>query len=333
MERATDLKGYMRVEIAHLVANSVISFNIYIYRNNKLLLYKPAKELIAEEHIERMLNMGSEFLYIQEGERSDLYDYYENNIDSLLKSSAIQKPQKGKLLHQVTQHIVAKSFQKPDLQENYPKWEKAIKHNFDFIIANQDIFDSMIVIAEKDAYTHAHSVNSSLLMMGFAIDSGIQQESVIRGIGMGGLLHDIGKAEIPDAIIKKPASLSLSEWVVMKKHPQIGFTMAGRHPAISEQAKLIIQQHHEALNGTGYPEKLRNEQIDYWGRVGKIVDVYDALTSNRPYGFAVAPYEALRKMIAMDSFDRRILKSFINFLNIDRMNTLRDRFTLLQAHL
>jgi HD-GYP domain-containing protein (c-di-GMP phosphodiesterase class II) len=332
MERPTDLKGYMRVEIANLVANSVIGFNIYLHRNDRLLLYKPAQEMIAEEHIERMLKMGAEYLYVQEGARADLLDYYETNLDALLKAEAIKRPQKGRLLHQVTQHIVEKSFRRPDLQENYPKWEKAVKDNFNFIIDNQDIFDSMVVIAEKDSYTHAHSVNSSLLMMGFAIDSGVHDERVIRDIGIGGLLHDLGKAEIPASIIKKPGALSLSEWVMMKKHPDLGYALAVKHPSISDQARIVIQQHHEALNGTGYPDRLKNEQIDYWGRVGKVVDVYDALTSNRPYGFASAPYEALRKMIAMDSFDRNVLKNFINFLNIDHMNALRDRFRLLQVN-
>ncbi|HNX98116.1 MAG TPA: HD domain-containing protein [Candidatus Aminicenantes bacterium] len=329
MERSNVFKHHLKVEIRHLIPRSVVGFNIFMEKNGKLLLYKPGGETISEEHIERMLAMGSEFLFIEEEERREVMEYYEANLDTMLKSEHIPPPQKSRILHSVTESIVEKSFAKPENPANLPKWEKSVRDSFSFILDNQDVFESMITIAEKDAYTYTHSVNVSLLLMGFAIDSGLQDSQEIQRVGLGGLLHDLGKAEVPDPILKKPGALSMTEWLVMQKHPEIGVRLSQFHPQISEQSRVIIAQHHESVRGTGYPKKLTGDRIDYWGRVCKIVDAYDALTSNRPYSFAVTPVEALKKMIAADTFDKRLLRHFIHFLNLERMNSLRDRFMLL----
>ncbi len=332
MERSNVFKHHLKVEIRHLIPRSSVAFNIFMEKNGKLLLYKPGGETISEEHIDRMLAMGSEYLFIEEEERREVLEYYEANIDHMLQSDHIPPAQKSRILHSVTESIVEKSFQKPENPVNYSRWEKSVRDSFAFILDNQDVFESMITIAEKDAYTYTHSVNVSLLLMGFAIDSGVQESQLVHDIGLGGLLHDLGKAEVPDLILKKPGALSMNEWLVMQKHPEIGVRLSQFHPQISEQTRLIIAQHHESVHGTGYPKKLTGDRIDYWGRVCKIVDAYDALTSNRPYSFAVTPVEALKKMIAADSFDKRLLKHFIHFLNLERMNSLRDRFLLLSSN-
>lgn len=331
METVKHFSGYLSVEIAHLVPDSVVSFSIFLERNGKLLLYKPSGETVTEENIERMLRMGSKVLYIEEEEKRGLFDYYQNNIDYLLKSEYIAPLKKSVILHGVSEHIMEKSFQKPELQDNFRLWEKTVRDNFTFMMGHQEVFESMITVAEKDQYTYIHSVNVGLLMLGCAVEAGVKDQQEILQIGMGGLLHDIGKAMVPDAIIRKQGALSREEWVIIKKHPEVGLKLLAEHRQIGEQSRIIVAQHHEAVNGAGYPARLEGESIDYWARMCKIVDAYDAMTSNRSYSFAVSPMEAMRRMIAGDGFDRRLMKFFITFLNIDHMNRLRDRMALLQS--
>ena len=326
-----DYKGFIRVETLHLIPRSLVNFSIFIARNDRLLLYKPANDYITEEQIERMYNMGARFLYVEEEEKGDLYDYYESNIDLLMKSPVIETNKKLTILRSVSEHIMERSFQKPEVKTQFSRWRKNISDNFNFILDNQEIFSRMIVIAEKDSYTYTHSVNVCLMMMGFAIDSGIQDDKTIKDIGLGGMLHDLGKAMIPETIIKKPGPLSQQEWELMQKHPEDGSKLFINHDLASEQTLQIIHQHHESFVGSGYPEHLRGPQIDYWARVAKVIDVYDAITSNRPYQKASQPYQALKEMIAMDSFDRIILTQFINFLNINRMERLKDKFYLMST--
>ncbi len=326
MQGEKEFKGFLRIETLHLIPRSLVNFNIFIARNDRLLLYKPANDYITEDQIERMYNMGAKYLYVEEEEKSDLLDYYENNVDTLMKSTVIETNKKLKILRSVSDHIMERSFKKPEVKEQFSRWRKSITDNFNFIMDNQEIFSRMIVIAEKDSYTYSHSVNVCLLMMGFAIDNGIQDDNMIKEIGLGGLLHDLGKALVPETIIKKPGPLSVSEWELIQKHPEDGSKLFLNHNLASEQTLHIIHQHHESVIGNGYPGHLRGNQIDYWARVAKVVDVYDAITSNRSYKSATQPYLALREMIAMDSFDRKILTAFINYLNINRMQRLKDKF-------
>ena len=141
---------------------------------------------------------------------------------------------------------------------------------------------------------------------------------IIHEIAVGALLHDVGKAQVPDEILNKPAKLTDAEFVKMKSHVVQSKIILMGTPGISPIAIDVAAQHHERYDGTGYPNKLKGEEISLYGQMGAIVDVYDAITSNRCYHKGMAPTDALRKLLEWSKFHFKpeLVQSFIRSIGI-----------------
>ncbi len=145
-------------------------------------------------------------------------------------------------------------------------------------------------IEAKDPYTHGHCERLSELSAGLGKRIGLNEEE-ITALRRGGVVHDIGKVGVPDSILLKPGKLNDSEWMIMREHPATGEKICA--PLKSFRLVLpIIRHHHEKLNGTGYPDGLTGNAIPLLARILQIVDVYDALTTERPYRHALSTAES-----------------------------------------
>ncbi|SDB07164.1 HD-GYP domain, c-di-GMP phosphodiesterase class II (or its inactivated variant) [Eubacterium oxidoreducens] len=181
---------------------------------------------------------------------------------------------------------------------------------------NEDVNISLEMLKVSDEYTFKHSVDVGAMAMLVANKMHLQGES-IRNIAMAGIMHDIGKVKIPDAILNKPAKLTPEEFEIIKKHPIWGYEIIHDIKGVSEEVGLGILQHHENINGSGYPYSLRGGEISYMGKILSVVDVYDALVTKRPYKEARRSNEALvmlRQMV--DKFDMHILRAFYRCITI-----------------
>ncbi|MHB1372764.1 MAG: HD-GYP domain-containing protein [Thauera sp.] len=197
------------------------------------------------------------------------------------------------------------------------KVEPLVGRIVDSIFTQQDALLPLARLKQHDNYTFQHSVSVCALMTAFARTLEVSRE-VIREIAVGALLHDVGKARVPDEILNKPGKLTDAEFDRMKSHVVQSKIILQATPGISQIALDVAAQHHERFDGTGYPNKLRSEQISLYGRMGAIVDVYDAITSNRVYHKGMAPTEALRKLLewSANHFEPRLVKAFIRSVGI-----------------
>lgn len=143
-----------------------------------------------------------------------------------------------------------------------------------------------------DEYTYTHSVNVCILITTLAKSMGYSEDQLLE-IGFGGLLHDIGKMCIPENILNKPGMLTESEFATMKRHSMLGFELIKDKKDISDLSRKIIVQHHERMNGTGYPFGLKGNRIHEISSLASVADVYDALTSDRVYKQGWPPQKAL----------------------------------------
>jgi putative nucleotidyltransferase with HDIG domain len=182
---------------------------------------------------------------------------------------------------------------------------------------------SVARLKQADEYTFMHSVAVSALMIALARQVGLSEQEV-NDAGLAGLLHDLGKAKVPDAILNKPAALTDSEFATMRKHPEIGHRMLTEQGAVSEQVLDVVIHHHERVDGHGYPHKLAGEKITQLARMGAICDVYDAITSNRVYKPGWDPSEAVRKMAewSKSHFDGALFQAFVKTVGIYPVGSL-----------
>ncbi len=181
---------------------------------------------------------------------------------------------------------------------------------------NQSALISLARLKTQDDYTYMHSVAVCALMTALAKQLGLDDTSV-KQAGLAGLLHDLGKAAIPLEILNKPGALTDEEFKLVKLHPEKGHALL-IEAGITDEATLdVCLHHHEKMDGSGYPHRLIGDKISLFAKMGAICDVYDAVTSNRPYKSGWEPGESLKKMASWKGhFDIEILKAFVKSVGI-----------------
>ncbi|EIC23485.1 HD-GYP domain-containing protein [Thiorhodovibrio frisius] len=183
---------------------------------------------------------------------------------------------------------------------------------------------SLARLKTADDYTYMHSVAVCALMMALGRQMGLNDKQV-RLAGMAGLLHDLGKAKMPLEVLNKPGKLTDEEFAIMKSHPVEGHRMLLKAAESIDAITLdVCLHHHEKTNGSGYPDKLTDKKISLFAKMGAVCDVYDAITSNRPYKSGWDPAESIRKMAewADGHFDPRVFQAFVKSLGIYPVGSL-----------
>jgi putative nucleotidyltransferase with HDIG domain len=175
---------------------------------------------------------------------------------------------------------------------------------------------SLVRLKNKDEYTYMHSVAVCALMVALAKELGLS-ESEIRQAGLAGLLHDIGKAGIPSDVLNKPGALTDEEFSLVKLHPERGHQLLMQANILDEVVVDVCLHHHEKVNGMGYPHQLQADEISLFAKMGAVCDVYDAITSNRPYKAGWEPGISMQRMAQWEGhFDDTIFKAFVKSVGI-----------------
>ena len=199
----------------------------------------------------------------------------------------------------VSQHSITmmKSLLENPTTQNMKEAQKGISEVVRLILADDETLHYLLGITSHDYYTYSHSVSVGVL--GIALAKSLFKDSTnhdMRALGMGFFLHDVGKVGIDPSIITKPGKLTSEEMQEMRRHPLLGYKLLHETKQLTEEAKTIVLQHHERADGSGYPQGLRGGDIHVYGRICSIADVYDALTSDRPYRKKMPPFAAFKIM-------------------------------------
>jgi putative nucleotidyltransferase with HDIG domain len=176
---------------------------------------------------------------------------------------------------------------------------------------------SLARLKDADDYTYMHSVAVCALMVALSRQLGFG-ETETRAAGMAGLLHDLGKALTPSEILNKPGKLTDAEFTIMKQHPVEGHRLLAEAKAVGDITLDVCLHHHEKMDGSGYPDRQPGDKITLFARMGAVCDVYDAITSNRPYKSGWDPAESIRKMAEWCNghFDERVFQAFVRSVGI-----------------
>lgn len=176
---------------------------------------------------------------------------------------------------------------------------------------------SIVRLKTIDNYTYLHSVAVCALMISLGQRLGMRGEE-LHQVGMSGLLHDVGKMGIPLEVLNKPGKLTNDEFTVIRNHPKFGWDIL-RSAHVDDEISLdVVLHHHEKMDGSGYPERLLGEEISLYARMGAVCDVYDAITSDRPYKQGWDPAEAIKHMVEWchGHFDENVFQVFVKTVGI-----------------
>ena len=185
------------------------------------------------------------------------------------------------------------------------------------IVENPTALLWLTQLKNRDEYTAMHSLNVCILSLFFGRSLQLNSQQ-LNELGLGALLHDIGKLRIPLEILNKPDRLTDDEFEIIKKHTIYGHELLKNKSELSQQSLEIVQHHHERIDGGGYPYGLEDQHIGLYSKIVKIVDVYDAVTSKRIYHDEVPPYHALNCIYSdrNTAFDEKLVQQFLKHMGI-----------------
>ena len=199
---------------------------------------------------------------------------------------------------------------------NFEQAESLVEEISESVMRHPNALISLARLKHADEYTYMHSVAVCALMSALARQLGLG-EGAVREAGLAGLLHDEGKMAIDQEVLNKPGKLSDAEFAAVRRHPEAGgeILLAGKH--VSALVLDVCLHHLEKIDGSGYPYGLQGEQISLFARMGAVCDVYDAITSNRPYKPGWDPAESIRKMAEWKGhFDEAVFQAFVKTVGI-----------------
>jgi putative nucleotidyltransferase with HDIG domain len=267
---------------------------------------------------------------IDAGELSRRLDQELHRVAAARRPAEQSRPlldelQRARAIYNETQSTIGSMFHEARLGKlpDPARLEPLVQKIGDSLKANSGALLMLARMKDSDCYTFQHSVAVGMLLMKFADTVGYSSDAVAE-IGIGGMLHDIGKMLIPDEVLNKPGKLTSEEFELMQRHPGDGWEMLRRVPSVSERQLEITHQHHERLDGRGYPRQLGSTQIAEEAKLATIADVYDALTSDRCYHHGIPPTQALRKLLEWQGthMDGALIQQFIRCVGIYPVGSL-----------
>lgn len=278
------------VNIDHAKPGMIVGKSIYNEQGNVLVNYRVT---LSESLIERMKKKGLPGLYIEDSLSQDI------EIEELISDGLEIK--------------AAQALRTMDIDAALDVAGEIT----DELSVDGEISVNLVSLRTNSDYTYKHSISVAVLSVLMGIGIGLKKP-MLRELAASGLLHDIGKINIPIETLDKPGPLTEEEYELIKQHSEFGYDKIKDNVSISSKTKMGVYMHHENINGTGYPMGLVGDQIYMFAKIIHIADVYDAITSERVYKKAQAPNEALEFLMknAGTMFQPEYVKAFMDYIPV-----------------
>jgi len=318
-------KDYLPIKARDLFPSTILPCGLYYPAVSKTDKSVRLAELLAKGQIydpdfqQFLLSQEVAEVYIRKEDEEAYNAYFVANLQKLLQSSNLPTDKKTELLYDNAETIVKKVFRERPSRANIAMGEQLIGSFTSHISTDHVSSHALLSLFSKDYVTFSHCVQVALL--GMSLCRFMRWKPVeVADFGLGALFHDVGKNVIPDEILNKPGKLDVDEFEMIKKHPLLGYQQIKNTQRMSKEQLTVVLHHHEARDGSGYPYRLKGDSIHKYARVARIADVFDALTTKRPYKNALPTAKALQIMHEemKETFDPAIFDAFVKFVQAER---------------
>ncbi|MFZ5968137.1 MAG: HD-GYP domain-containing protein [Bacillota bacterium] len=303
------------ISLRKVASGMVLARDIYSCDGNILL----AKGVVLTQHfLNRLNHLGIQELYIEDSISKDIEVHDVINQETRILAK--------KMIFQAMSDIrQKKKFSVSGISD-------AINRIVDELLSSKNLMVNLTDLRCVDEYTFAHSVNVAILSILIGKSLGYN-ELRLRDLGIGAMLHDIGKTQIPTSILNKPGPLLHEEFELMKKHTLYGFSILREYDDISSLSRIIALMHHERIDGTGYPLGKCNTEIHEFAKIVSVTDTYDALTSSRVYKEKITPDKAVEYLLSTSDvhYDQNIVNNLLNHIVVFPLGTLVQLNTVQKA--
>jgi len=313
--KTTKERHFIPIYLDSLRVDTVLEFDLYLKVNNRLVLYRSADLSFTDRTRQKLLENKVERLYITGESKPKYQRYMERNLSNVLRDPYIQEESKAGILYEASTNLIREVLANPAYGENIRRSKDLVTNTVEFILKGRNAFLSLLKITSFDYYTYTHSVNVCTFSVALARQTGHNDEQFLNELGVGALLHDVGKSRVEERILKKHSVLTPTEFEVVKRHPKWGVDILTETDEVVPASFYPVLQHHERGNRRGYPSGLSLDEMHLYSKLVAIADSFDAMTTHRVYQKAIESFPALRTMLSMkDAFDDALLRAFIELM-------------------
>ncbi len=230
-----------------------------------------------------------------------------------IHDQSLEPEKKAKAVYQESLVLMESLFEQPSA-EHIKESKQAVGEIVDMILSDDETTNHLLKITSHDFYTYTHSVNVGVQSVALAKRLfGTSSDHDMHELGAGFFLHDLGKVNISNDILNKPGRLDEKEMRIMRTHASQSYLLLKKADLLSQECSLITMQHHEREDGTGYPRKLKGDDIHDYSRICCVADVFDALTAERSYKKGMPTFKALKimKEEMIGHFHKEIFENFV----------------------
>ncbi len=299
---------FFQIRINSVATGIPLPFDIYLFVADKPVLFRKKGDVITPDRMKLLYHHGGEQFLVPDDQRAP----YLQSLKNIIHDPSTSTENKAKFIKESAFLHVQDLFTKDNVAQAVAESNSLIEEMVNFVSTDVAAVSTLMRLSVHDYYTYNHCVDVAVYSIVLAKHLFGNDKELLLIAGLGGLLHDIGKRKIDSGIINKNSPLTPGEWNEIKKHPSYGKDFLEQIDSIPDATRLVVFEHHENFDGTGYPRGLKEESISKLSRIVSIADVFDALTTDRSYHKAIPPVEALNTMFAMQpgKFDPNIFKSF-----------------------
>ncbi len=308
-------KRYKSIDKRVITEGEIIDFTIYLTNETKtnMTLFLQS-DTVVDIHNKARLHQV-ERLYIEDTDSLRYEAYVQKHIQTIARAENIPIDSKAMIIYERATSVINTMFHNPESLENIQNIQPLVNSMVDVILRDTAAIESLLKITAHDYYTHTHSINVSIYALSLGNFLALSEQELAL-LGMAAILHDIGKSKVDYEIINKNGKLTELEFETMKAHPDTGHALAIKMGVTDPKVLSGIRHHHEKIDGKGYPDKIKGDDISQLARIIAVCDVFDALTTKRSYKEPMSTFEAIKLMkeSMREHLDMSIVNSFIRML-------------------
>ncbi|BDQ37924.1 HD family phosphohydrolase [Pseudodesulfovibrio nedwellii] len=293
-------------------------FSVYLWQGGDFVLYTASGQKFTTRHRQVLHKNGIKEIYIQGAEKPQYEKYIERNLGKILQDENLPIEARTKIFYEaanvVMQNVFDRKLPSALRARHFDRIADVVKNSIKFLAADNSL-SSVAPFISHDYKTYTHCMQVFIYSVALFQTYEMNDHEVFE-FGLGALLHDVGKAKIPKRILNKRGPLTQAEREIIKEHPVHGVSMCAHLPMTQNTINCILF-HHETMDGKGYPSGIKGDNVPMPVRIITLADIYDALTTNRPYAEAMQPYEALSliRNEMRENVDMKVFKRFVAILS------------------
>ncbi|MBN1511401.1 MAG: HD domain-containing protein [Phycisphaerae bacterium] len=319
--------GFLPVPLQHMPLSVLNTVPVYVKarttgnRNavfaDTYSLYTAGVVPLSEADRERLISNGIRFVYVRIADQRRLQRALESCLASVAGDPEVPVSEASALVYETSFGLMNEVLSDPTLRTAADPLRHVCEAISTLVVCHQNAFSHLFAAARHDFFTATHLVNVATWIVPLAYQLGCKDEAELIQIGQAGLLHDLGKVRVSSEIINKEGELTDEERGEIRRHPEIGHELLATADWCSELVATVALQHHEHMDGSGYPHQLKSDAIHFVSRMCAVADAFDAMTAVRPYkdrALSAAEAMAILQSETPDKFDPRVMAAWFRLM-------------------